>query len=119
MSAKFNYNFNLRKNGEFSFKHLNNILQFSSKNFPAKAKGSSDYQSRISKNWIPSQKVINSDKKIHFLKTHNAMCSINGNQFTDSLNTAGVIYIVRDPRNLINSLSHHYQMSIEMHGMMV
>ena len=42
-----------------------------------------NYQSRISKNWIPSQETINQDKKIHFLKTHNAICTINDNKFTD------------------------------------
>ena len=58
-------------------------------------------------------KIINKDKKIHLLKTHNAMCEINGNKFTDSSNTISVLYIVRDPRNLITSLSHHYKMTLD------
>ena len=52
---------------------------------------------------------INKEKKIRFLKTHNALCKINSNSFTDEKNTIGAIYIVRDPRNLITSLAHHYQ----------
>ena len=30
-------------------------------------------------------------------------------QFTDQHNTLGVIYVVRDPRNVITSYSHHFQ----------
>ena len=101
------------KDGKFSFKLLKNIEQFSSKDFLSDKLKSSHYQATISKNWIPSQKIINRDKKIHILKTHNALCSINGNNFTDSFNTTAVIYIVRDPRNLITALSHHYELSLD------
>ena len=101
------------KDGKFSFKLLKNIKQFSSKDFFSYKLKSSHYQAIISKNWIPSQKIINRDKKIHILKTHNALCSINGNNFTDSFNTTAVIYIVRDPRNLITALSHHYELSLD------
>jgi len=100
------------EDGNFSFKLLENIQQFSSKNFPSELKKISDYQSRISKNWIPTQKIINQDKQIHLLKTHNAICNINGNNFTDRFNTAAAIYIVRDPRNLITSLAHHYEINL-------
>ena len=50
--------------------------------------------------------------KINFFKTHNAMCVIDGNHFTDAFNTAAAIYIVRDPRNVITSLANHYEISI-------
>ena len=72
-----------------------------------------NYQEKISKNWIEAQKIINKDKKIHLLKTHNALCNINGNNFTDSFNTAGVIYITRDPRNIITSLANHYKFGLD------
>ena len=98
--------------GDFSFDLLENIKQFSSKNFSSELNNKKNYQNRISEDWIPSQKVINQDNKIHFLKTHNAMCSINGNKFTDQLNTSAVLYIVRDPRNLVTSLGHHYELSV-------
>ena len=101
------------EDGQFSFELLKNIEQFSSKNFSSDKLMSSNYQARISKNWIPSQKRINNDKKIHLLKTHNALCSINGNNFTDKFNTSAVIYVVRDPRNLITSLVHHYELSLD------
>jgi len=62
----------------------------------------------ISKYWIETQKLINTDKSIKFFKTHNALCKINNNIFTDLNNTLGVIYIVRDPRNVLTSLNNHY-----------
>ena len=62
----------------------------------------------LSENWIPIQKKINIDKKIRFLKTHHALCNVDGNPFTDVNNTHGVIYIVRDPRNVITSIKYHY-----------
>ena len=99
--------------GKFSFKLLNNIEQFSSKYLSLKLSEKLNYQSRISKNWIPSQEIINKDKKIHFFKTHNAICTINDNKFTDKSNTLAAIYVVRDPRNLITSLSYHYELSLD------
>ena len=60
-----------------------------------------------------NQEIINKDKKIHFFKTHNAICTINGNKFTDNSNTLAAIYVVRDPRNLISSISNHYEFSLE------
>jgi hypothetical protein len=35
------------------------------------------------------------------------------NQFTNKKNSLGCIYIVRDPRNLVSSLSNHFEMSYE------
>ena len=60
---------------------------------------------------LKEQEKINQSSNITFLKTHNAVCKINGNRFTNSENTLGAIYIVRDPRNVITSLAHHYQIS--------
>tara|TARA_B100000989_G_scaffold243562_1_gene190587 strand:+ start:222 stop:1082 length:861 start_codon:yes stop_codon:yes gene_type:complete len=65
----------------------------------------------IAKNWIPSQKKINSDKSLRFFKTHNMLGKFKGYPFTNSDNTLGTIYIVRDPRNVITSLKNHYSLS--------
>jgi len=100
------------KDGIFNFKQLDNIQQFSSLNIQSENVNESNYQSRVAKNWIPSQKIINKDKKIHLLKTHNAMCSINGNNFTNESNSLACIYIVRDPRNVITSISNHFNLSL-------
>ncbi len=99
--------------GNFNFRLLKNIEQFSSSDIDNNLTKKEHYQSRISKNWIPTQKIINKSEKVHFLKTHNAMCSINGYNFTDKQNTLAAIYIVRDPRNLITSLSNHYELTLE------
>ena len=64
----------------------------------------------ISENWEKSQTILNLDKKIKFLKTHHVLCSINNNFFTNYKNSLGAIHIVRDPRNVITSLKHHYSL---------
>ena len=101
------------KTGVFNFDVLKNIKQFSPVISDSIINEKLHYQSKVSQSWIPSQININKDNKIHFLKTHNAMCSINGNNFTDKFNTLAVIYIVRDPRNVLTSISHHYGMNQE------
>ena len=65
----------------------------------------------VSKCWIRIQEIINVNKKLIFLKTHSAHCTINGNVFTDKNNTLAFIYIVRDPRNVILSLTNHFGIS--------
>ena len=70
--------------------------------------------SEIKKSWIKSQEIINLDKKVRFFKTHHAMVSIDNYNFTNDENTLGVIYIVRDPRNIVSSVKNHYSLdSIE------
>jgi hypothetical protein len=63
--------------------------------------------------WIKAQDRINEDKKIKFKKTHNCLSSINGYEFTNKKNTIACIYVIRDPRNLITSLKHHYELNYE------
>ena len=65
----------------------------------------------IAKNWITSQNKINSNKNIRFFKTHNMLGKFRGNLFTNSENTLGSIYIVRDPRNVVTSVKNHYSLS--------
>ena len=54
--------------GKFNFKLLENIEQFSSSNLSSKDTKNAHYQDRISRNWIPSQKIINQDKKNTFFQ---------------------------------------------------
>ena len=95
--------------GSFNFKLLDNIDQFPSPQFFKNYEDPLSEPEATSNFWINEQEKINKEKKIRFLKTHNALCKINSNSFTDEKNTIGAIYIVRDPRNLITSLAHHYQ----------
>ena len=59
--------------------------------------------------WVAAQEKINLDKNIKFFKTHNALVKIDQNDFTNKNNTLGGIYIVRDPRNVLDSMSRHFQ----------
>ena len=65
----------------------------------------------IARNWIVSQKKINSNRNLRFFKTHNMLGKYKGYPFTDSENTLATIYIVRDPRNVITSVKNHYSLS--------
>ena len=67
----------------------------------------------ISKNWINLQSLINLNNKTNYLKTHNAMCTINNNKFTNIHNTLGAIYVVRDPRDVLVSYSNYMDKSID------
>ena len=65
----------------------------------------------IAKNWITSQNKINSNKNLRFFKTHSMLGKFKGNFLTNSENTLGSIYIVRDPRNVVTSVKNHYSLS--------
>jgi len=63
---------------------------------------------KFKKYYHKSQDIINLDNKIKLLKTHNALLNVDGDNFSSTKNTLGVIHIVRDPRNIVTSLKHHY-----------
>ena len=69
--------------------------------------------SDIYKNWLNMQLMINLNNKINYLKTHNAMCTINKHKFTNVENTLGAIYIVRDPRDVLVSYSYFLNRNID------
>ncbi|MDC1032744.1 sulfotransferase domain-containing protein [Candidatus Pelagibacter sp.] len=99
--------------GEFSFELLNKVDAYPSSRYFEKYEDSFSTPESTSKYWIAEQEKLNKDKKLKFLKTHNAMCKVSGNSFTDNKNSLGAIHIVRDPRNVISSLAHHYQINQE------
>ena len=101
------------ENGEFNFEMLKKIDSFPSERFFKNYPDSFSKPEDTSKYWIKEQIKKNQSGKITFFKTHNAICKINGNSFTDKHNSLGAIYIVRDPRNIVSSLAHHYQISNE------
>ena len=63
-------------------------------------------------NWILNQNHFFSHKDV-FLKTHNSLEEFDGYKFTSQKQTKGAIYIVRDPRNVVSSFAHHYNLSID------
>ena len=73
--------------------------------------------SEVVKNWELMQDFINLNNKTNFVKTHNSMCTIGPYKFTSSRNTLGGIYLIRDPRDVLVSYSHHvgldYQTTLE------
>ena len=101
-------------NGVFNFDLLKKIKQFpSKKSFEFFLKDFTDIK-KISDYWIAAQERIRFfNKETIFLKTHSALCTLENNPFTNKRNTKAVIYIVRDPRNVITSLAHHYSLNID------
>ena len=93
--------------GKFTFELLKKIKQFPSKEFFDRKLLSVE---EASQNWMIAQKKIKDKKKICFLKTHNVNGAFKGNSFTTTEFTAGAIYIVRDPRNVLTSVMNHYSL---------
>jgi hypothetical protein len=99
------------KDGLFNFDLLKHIDQYPSPSYFEKYEDLFLKPESTTKYWLSEQIKINEDKKLRFFKTHNALCKINNNNFTDEQNTLGAIYIIRDPRNVLSSLAHHYQIN--------
>jgi len=102
------------KDGNFDFNYLYKIGQFPSL-IHFKNLGIDVFDDDlIYSNLIKAQELINNNsKEIKFFKTHSALVKVNNNNFTDINNTLGAVYIVRDPRNVVSSFAHHYQVDID------
>ena len=100
---KENFTFNLLKKIE-RFPNLNQL-----NNIGIKPKSFLD----VAKSWIPTQNHINLNNKINLLKTHQAFGNFENFPFTDSNNTLGAIYLVRDPRDVLISYSRHMKQDID------
>ena len=101
------------EDGIFDFPIIKKIDQYPQRRFLEYF--TQDYNNihEIKKHWITSQERINLDTKIKFFKTHHLNCKIDNYPFTNKECTRATIYIVRDPRNLIDSISNHFSKSIE------
>jgi hypothetical protein len=91
------------KDGIFDVQDLNKIQDYPNKQFFK----SEVKEGEIHKHWEQSQKDLCDQKKIRFLKTHNSLIEAFGNKFTQPKYSLGVIYVVRDPRNVITSIKNH------------
>ena len=101
------------KDGEFKFENLYKISQFPLLNHFLSLGIDINNSKEVFKNFVNAQNIINQEKgKIKFFKTHSSLCKVFDYNFTNSQNTLGAIYIVRDPRNVVISLAHHYDLSI-------
>ena len=98
------YNFDLIKN----IKQFPNITLFEDLGIDIK----NDQQ--VIENYISVQKTFCKKNSIQFLKTHSYLFNIkNKYPFTDLDNSLGVIYIVRDPRNVVTSFAKFSNYSVE------
>lgn len=100
--------------GKFDFKNLNNIPNFPSDyeiNFLRKKYKKFNFFN-LASHWDLFQKRL-IDTKINIIKTHNALVNFNGYDFTSLKNTIGVIYIIRDPRDVLVSYSNFSDVSYE------
>ena len=101
---------------DFSFELLKKIPKFIQQKFITPVIKLDEIKKeplKISKFWEIAQTRINLDSKVKFLKTHNACVSYEGRWFTNKKNTAGYVYIVRDPRAVACSLAEHHAISQE------
>ena len=101
--------------GNFNFNLLKNILKFPSKKYLNYFLEDFSDIKKVSKYWIAAQermKLFNENKSM-LLKTHSALCTLENNSFTNKNNTQAVIYVVRDPRNVVTSISNHYSIDIK------
>ena len=98
------------KDGVFDEKLLKKIDQFPTRKYFLDFKYNQKIIGDTCKYWVKAQEKINLDNNLRFFKTHNVFGKINNHDFTNSQNSLGCIYIVRDPRNVISSLKNHYEL---------
>ncbi len=99
--------------GEFNFELLKNIKQFPVYELFKNIGVDITNDEEIAKNYIKAQSSVNKKKSIQFVKTHSSFRKMYDVNFTDMQNSLGCIYIVRDPRNVVTSYAHHFQLSIK------
>ena len=98
------------EDGEHRFENMDKIKQYPLRNQFKNLISDFHDINQIKKNWLFSQDEINLDQEVKLFKTHHMNCKVGTNAFTNSDNTLGVIYIVRDPRNIISSIKNHYSL---------
>ena len=94
---------------EFNINH-NLIGQFPLRNHFLNLSDNINDQDEFAKNCVKAQQKLNLDNSLKIFKTHNAFWNWGGGEhtFTNEENTLGVIYIVRDPRNIITSVLNYF-----------
>ena len=101
------------KDGNFNFDLLKNIKQFPNTSLLEKLDVNIKDHNDIIRNSIKAQESFNKKESVGFVKTHNMLYNFNKRYpFTDLNNSLGVIYLVRDPRNMVLSYARHLDTSI-------
>ena len=102
------------EDGNFTFDLLKNIQQFPSSELFDKIDINLNDKYEVAKNYIKTQELINKSNNLQFWKTHSSFCKMyNKFNFSDLNNSLGVIYLVRDPRNVITSFANHNSKKID------
>ena len=99
--------------GVYNFDLIKNIKQFPVNALFQRFGIDVQDEEEVIKNYIKVQESFNKKNSVQFLKTHSYLFNINNHAFTDLKNSLGVIYIVRDPRNIVSSLANHIGSSSE------
>ena len=94
------------KDGVYNFDIIKNIRHFPNIELFEKLNINPDNDGEIIKNYVNVQNSFNDKNSIQFLKTHSYLFNFNNSYPFTNLNVSlGVIYIVRDPRNVVSSLA--------------
>ena len=101
------------KDGIYNFSLIRNIRQFPNTHLFKNLGIDVNNQKEVVKNYINVQKSFNKKNSVQFLKTHSYLFNIENHAFTDLNNSLGVIYLVRDPRNVVTSWARFANVSIE------
>ena len=96
------------EDGNFKLELLDKIKRFPSNYFFENIGVDINNDYEVAKNYIKAQEKINNKNSLIFLKTHSSFCKLlDKYNFSDLKNSIGVIYIVRDPRNVVMSFANH------------
>ena len=111
-----NYFFNIERKDNFEIVNKN-IIKFPPasliKKFTTK-KELIENPYNISKYWLKAQEQAKINKgNVAFLKNHNALVSVNGNEFTNENFSLASIYIIRDPRDVVVSYAHYSNLAFD------
>ena len=102
------------QDGNYNFQLIKNIKQFPHGGLFLKMGIDINNHNETVKNYIKVQESFNKKNSTQFLKTHSFLFNLNKNfPFTNFDNTLGVIYVVRDPRNIVTSFSKFRSLTVE------
>ncbi len=110
------------KDGNFTLDKLRNISQFERTDRIKKNKkifgedynklnNTANFYKYIKK--LQTKEALELKQDFMFMKTHSGLFEIGGNSFTSKENTRGIIYIIRDPRDVCISWSKHLNISFD------
>ena len=104
------------QDGNFSFENIYKIGQFPSLFHFSDISIDINNVEQTLGSYVKVQNNFNSkNKSKKFFKTHSAFFDNKSNNsiFSNSENSLGAIYIVRDPRNVVTSYAHHYSIGVD------